>query len=413
MAWARESGSGGRGSGGGSGSGPGIGGVGCGVGSGGGNGLGSGGMPAVCPCGDSRKRPLMRRSARCRLKVGAAGGQPWSTERIVASSCGASCSSFQSRSTARRTSSATRPKTRLLDEHGPVVVSRRAHASNLDPAAVSTRRAAEDSMGGAGRQEVAPGCCPLLPSPEGGAFRGATRISHPSFGGCTFRAQFHPRRWLSFQPSWATRRSRSSPSSAGALSNALSTAVRSSLVSPTTFARKSRALSSFDPSGLSTRDASPRTSRSSTNTPPNNIAPPPRLDCASLASARDTCLAATGGSRTPSTPSVCRQSAWSRPHDGAPRGRFVDARSRHEVNAPARTSQNRSPRLSCRGHVNGQSDRVPPPGRGRAPHGGALRLSCPSKEIGSSPGWTRTNNPPVNSRMLCQLSYRGRQRGQV
>ena len=25
----------------------------------------------------------------------------------------------------------------------------------------------------------------------------------------------------------------------------------------------------------------------------------------------------------------------------------------------------------------------------------------------SSPGWTRTNNPSVNSRMLCQLSYRG------
>ena len=25
----------------------------------------------------------------------------------------------------------------------------------------------------------------------------------------------------------------------------------------------------------------------------------------------------------------------------------------------------------------------------------------------NSPGWTRTNNPPVNSRMLCQLSYRG------
>ena len=24
-----------------------------------------------------------------------------------------------------------------------------------------------------------------------------------------------------------------------------------------------------------------------------------------------------------------------------------------------------------------------------------------------SPGWTRTSNPPVNSRMLCQLSYRG------
>jgi hypothetical protein len=26
----------------------------------------------------------------------------------------------------------------------------------------------------------------------------------------------------------------------------------------------------------------------------------------------------------------------------------------------------------------------------------------------SSPGWTRTNNPPVNSRMLCQLSYWGK-----
>lgn len=28
-----------------------------------------------------------------------------------------------------------------------------------------------------------------------------------------------------------------------------------------------------------------------------------------------------------------------------------------------------------------------------------------------SSGWTRTSNPPVNSRMLCQLSYRGRQPG--
>jgi hypothetical protein len=28
-----------------------------------------------------------------------------------------------------------------------------------------------------------------------------------------------------------------------------------------------------------------------------------------------------------------------------------------------------------------------------------------------SPGRTRTYNPPVNSRMLCQLSYRGRQAG--
>ena len=33
---------------------------------------------------------------------------------------------------------------------------------------------------------------------------------------------------------------------------------------------------------------------------------------------------------------------------------------------------------------------------------------CPGQRPSSgSPGWTRTNNPPVNSRMLCQLSYRG------
>ena len=32
-------------------------------------------------------------------------------------------------------------------------------------------------------------------------------------------------------------------------------------------------------------------------------------------------------------------------------------------------------------------------------------LAC--RDFRSSPGWTRTNNPPVNSRMLCQLSYRG------
>jgi hypothetical protein len=29
----------------------------------------------------------------------------------------------------------------------------------------------------------------------------------------------------------------------------------------------------------------------------------------------------------------------------------------------------------------------------------------------NSPGWTRTNNPPVNSQMLCQLSYRGTRSG--
>ena len=38
---------------------------------------------------------------------------------------------------------------------------------------------------------------------------------------------------------------------------------------------------------------------------------------------------------------------------------------------------------------------------------GALLVFVSLQEVLSSPGWTRTNNPPVNSRMLCQLSYRG------
>ena len=33
--------------------------------------------------------------------------------------------------------------------------------------------------------------------------------------------------------------------------------------------------------------------------------------------------------------------------------------------------------------------------------------ACVCRPFPYSPGWTRTNNPPVNSRMLCQLSYRG------
>jgi hypothetical protein len=37
----------------------------------------------------------------------------------------------------------------------------------------------------------------------------------------------------------------------------------------------------------------------------------------------------------------------------------------------------------------------------------ALAYLTHLQEGSSSPGWTRTNNPPVNSRMLCQLSYRG------
>ena len=34
-------------------------------------------------------------------------------------------------------------------------------------------------------------------------------------------------------------------------------------------------------------------------------------------------------------------------------------------------------------------------------------VSADQRPFVRSPDWTRTNNPPVNSRMLCQLSYRG------
>jgi hypothetical protein len=37
----------------------------------------------------------------------------------------------------------------------------------------------------------------------------------------------------------------------------------------------------------------------------------------------------------------------------------------------------------------------------------AHKNSASMRAFPDSPGWTRTNNPPVNSRMLCQLSYRG------
>jgi hypothetical protein len=37
----------------------------------------------------------------------------------------------------------------------------------------------------------------------------------------------------------------------------------------------------------------------------------------------------------------------------------------------------------------------------------APMVSARYQAFSYSPGWTRTNNPPVNSRMLCQLSYRG------
>jgi hypothetical protein len=37
----------------------------------------------------------------------------------------------------------------------------------------------------------------------------------------------------------------------------------------------------------------------------------------------------------------------------------------------------------------------------------------PLGDARGSPGWTRTSNPSVNSRMLCQLSYRGMLQGRL
>lgn len=59
------------------------------------------------------------------------------------------------------------------------------------------------------------------------------------------------------------------------------------------------------------------------------------------------------------------------------------------------------------GHVDEHVVRIAatPPGsprKTRAPGSGGFALVK-----GGSPGWTRTSNPAVNSRMLCQLSYGG------
>ena len=55
-----------------------------------------------------------------------------------------------------------------------------------------------------------------------------------------------------------------------------------------------------------------------------------------------------------------------------------------------------------------------PTNRRRKSHPGQAETPPETSQtgLGGSPGWTRTNNPPVNSRMLCQLSYRGWRRGE-
>ena len=65
-----------------------------------------------------------------------------------------------------------------------------------------------------------------------------------------------------------------------------------------------------------------------------------------------------------------------------------------------------SPRLGCSPPRTGRRSQVWSH-VGRSENGAAFFLWLPLV-LRSSPGWTRTNNPSVNSRMLCQLSYRGK-----
>src|SRR5204863_2839055 len=68
-------------------------------------------------------------------------------------------------------------------------------------------------------------------------------------------------------------------------------------------------------------------------------------------------------------------------------------------------------RMTKRSADAGRSDRrgsPSPPIQAPSPDGKHARSAFFRRR--SSPGWTRTNNPPVNSRMLCQLSYWGKRR---
>ncbi len=74
------------------------------------------------------------------------------------------------------------------------------------------------------------------------------------------------------------------------------------------------------------------------------------------------------------------------------------ARPEREHPPHSRARLGRDPVLTC-----GSTGSVP------ACRRALTRRTC-DVELSGSPGWTRTNNPPVNSRMLCQLSYRGSRR---
>jgi hypothetical protein len=147
------------------------------------------------------------------------------------------------------------------------------------------------------------------------------------------------RRWFNFQLSAATRRLRSSPNSAGALSSALKTAALSSLVSPTIVREAAGRFPASIPAAPLDATQVPGPAG---HQPPLRSATSPHLCLCvvpvwRIGGAR---LAAVGGSRTPSTPSGCRRSARPRPHDGAPSRAVMDARSRQRFDAPLHKAQN-------------------------------------------------------------------------
>ena len=121
-----------------------------------------------------------------------------------------------------------------------------------------------------------------------------------------------------------------------------------------------------------------------------------------------------------------RSTSWiattrARPHRGAPASRRHRHRrrsaARPRAGSAVRGAAGRTPpargRRSCRSRCGSDVGSRPSSPSWHAPRDvhraedaetGRSRRTDP---VRGSPGWTRTNNPSINSRMLCQLSYRG------
>ncbi len=128
------------------------------------------------------------------------------------------------------------------------------------------------------------------------------------------------------------------------------------------------------------------------------------------------------GTVTLSSPVWSRPSRWSDRRSGCPRGRSPPAPPEPrgpQCRRPPPTGRRRLRRerlvasSPTRAAPSGPPSPFLTPGRNRSqrPVGNSGNSEGPHHTDaglrGGSPGWTRTNNPPINSRMLCQLSYRG------